>query len=51
MEKKGLTVIKSDYIAWFYVKQIMSGEKRLFKSEQLHEFVILHWLVNQICKS
>ena len=51
MEKKGFIVIKSDYITWFYVAQIMSGEKSLLKSEQLHEFVIPPRLVNQICKS
>lgn len=39
MDKNGYIMIKSDFISWFYVAQIMSGAKRLMKVNDLRDYV------------
>lgn len=40
MEQKSFIVINTDYITWFYVAQIMNGQKILLRTNQLRDFVI-----------
>ena len=40
LEKKGFIVIKSEYITWYYVAQIMCGQKQLCKTNQLTDFTL-----------
>ena len=51
MESRGYIVIKLEYITWFYVTQIISGQKKSFKSHQLTDFVVPPRYVHKICWS
>lgn len=51
MESRGYIVIKLEYLIWFYVTQIISGQKKLVKSSQLNHFVVPPRLTNKICWS
>lgn len=39
MENNGYIMIKSDFITWYYVAQIMSGIKKLLKASELRNYV------------
>ena len=40
MEQRGFIVINSNLITWYYIAQIMSGQKNLCKKCQLKDFVV-----------
>lgn len=39
-ESRGYLVIDLPYVTWYYVAQVLSGQKQLIRQEQLRSFVL-----------
>lgn len=40
MEENGFVIIDAPFLTWYYIAQVMSGQKKLIRKNQLANFVV-----------